>query len=152
MAGDQRVLAGAGAAHAGQRAGHAQAGLVEPGHLAASDPITDLGEVLLQPAGSPPGYRRDRGLGIRDAEQLGRRLRGALLGQELPRVQTQADRGDPQPVLHRRLTPTGGRTTTGHSADTAARDELVLAHPHRRQLEHLPALPDEHRISPDHVR
>jgi hypothetical protein len=39
VAGDQRVLVGAGAVHPGQPAGHPQPGLVEPGHRRAGDAL-----------------------------------------------------------------------------------------------------------------
>src|SRR3954451_15916918 len=51
MAGDQGVLAGAGAVHPVQLPGHAQPGLVEPGHLGGGDPVGDLGEEPVEPGG-----------------------------------------------------------------------------------------------------
>ena len=80
-------------------------GLVGPGDAAGGDLLTDMPGELIQAPGRAGGRRRDRPGGQRDAEQLGQRLRGAVLGQELPGVQVDDDRGDPRPVLHRRLRP-----------------------------------------------
>ena len=102
VAGDQGVLVGAGAVHPVQLARHAQPGLVEPGHLGLGDPVADLVEEPVQPVGGAFGHRRHGAFGDRGAEQLGQRLRGALLRQELPDIQVEDDRGDPRPVLHRR--------------------------------------------------
>jgi hypothetical protein len=142
VAGDQGVLPGASAVHPGQLAGHAQAGLVEPGHLGVGDPLFDLGEEPVEPVGAAPGHGRHRGLADRGAEQLGQRLGGALLGQELPHVEVEHDRGDPRPVLHRRRHTLRRGGAGGGPAGAAADDELVLddVHGHRRQIEHLPTL------------
>ena len=75
------------------------------------------------------------------AEQFGQRRRGALLGQELPDIQVEHDRGDPRPVLHRRPHPVRRRGAGGGPTPTVAGDELVLddPHPKRWQVEHLTA-------------
>ena len=142
MAGDQGVLAGAGAVHPVQLPGHAQPGLVEPGHLGGGDLIFDLGQEPVEPVGGAGGHGGHGAVGERGAEQFGQRLRGALLGQELPDIQVEHDRGDPRPVLHRRAHPLRRRGAGGGPAPTAAGDELVLGDPHRhrRKVEHLPAL------------
>lgn len=142
MTGDQRVLAGAGAVHPMQRAGHLQTGLVEPGHLGLGDALSDLIEEVIQSVGGAPGHRRDSAFADRGAKQLGQRPGGALLGQELPHVEVKDDRSDPRPVLHRRGHALGRGTASGGPTATAARDELVFGHPHRhrRQVEHLPPL------------
>jgi transposase len=49
VAGDQGVAAGAGAVHPVQLPGHAQPGLVEPGHLGLGDPVANLGAELVEP-------------------------------------------------------------------------------------------------------
>jgi len=56
MAGDQGVLAGAGAVHPVQPPGHPQPGLVEPSHLGLGHPVGDLAEELFQAAGGPLGH------------------------------------------------------------------------------------------------
>ena len=96
--------------------GHAQAGLVEPGHLGLGDPVADLVEEPVEPVGGAPGHRRHGAIGDRGAEQLGQRRRGALLGQELPDIQVEDDRGDPRPVLHRRRHPLRRRAAGGGPA------------------------------------
>jgi hypothetical protein len=100
VAGDQRVLVGAGAMHPVQRARHTQARLVEPGHRSVGDALAGHLEQLLQPAGGAFGHGRHRALGDRGAEQLGQCGRGVLPRQELPDVQVKDDRGDPKAVLH----------------------------------------------------
>ena len=84
VAGDQSVLAGPGAMHPRQRARHPQPGLIEPGHLGFGDPVGDFGEEPVQAVGGALGHRRDGAFGDRGAEQLGQRLAGALLREELP--------------------------------------------------------------------
>ena len=141
MAGDQRVLPGAGTVHPGQLAGHAQPGLVEPGHLGGGDPLANLVEEPVEPVGGPLGHRGHGGVGERGAEQLGQRFGGALLRQELPDIEVEHDRGDPRPVLHRRAHALGCGAAGGGPARTAAGDELMFdhAHRHRWQVEHLAA-------------
>ncbi len=119
-----------------------QPGLVEPGHLRLGDPVTHgIGE-FGQPAGGAFGHRRDGAFRYRGAEQLGQRLRGALLGQELPPIQIQDDRGDPPPVGHLRADIVGRARAGRHTTRAAARDQPVLGHrhPHRRQVENLSPL------------
>jgi hypothetical protein len=124
-----------------QLPGHAQPGLVEPGHLGGGDPVGDLGEEPVEPGGGSRGHGGHGGIRHRGAEQLGQRLGGALLGQELPDIQIEHDRGDPRPVLDRGAHPLRRGAAGGGSARAAPRDELVLdhLHRHRRQVEHLPA-------------
>ena len=88
-----------------------------------------------------PGHARRGALADRGAEQLGQRRGGALLGQELPDVEVEHDRGEPRPVLHRRAHPLRRRGAGGGPTVAATGDELVFddAHGHRRQVEHLPA-------------
>jgi hypothetical protein len=84
VADEQGVLAGAGAVHPVQRAGYAQAGLVETGHLRSGDPVCDLRKELVEPVGGALGHRRHGALRDRGTEQLGQRGGGALFRQELP--------------------------------------------------------------------
>ena len=86
--------------------------------------------------------RGDRPGRQRDAEQLGQRLRGALLGQELPDVQVHDDRGDPRPVLHRRLRALRGGALGPVPAAAFPLDQLMLGHltVTSRQVEDLAAL------------
>jgi hypothetical protein len=67
-----------------QPAGHAQAGLVEPGHFGVDDVVFDLLEELAQPVGGSFGHGRQGGLRDWGAKQCGQRLCGAFFGQELP--------------------------------------------------------------------
>ena len=142
VAGDQGVLAGAGAVHPVQLAGHPQPGLVEPGDIGLGDSLFHGAEEAAEPVGGAFGHRRDGALRDRGAEQFGQRLRGALLRQELSHIQIQHDRGDPRPVLDRRGHPLGCGGAGGGPAAAAARHQLVLddPHRHRRQVEHLPPL------------
>ena len=84
MAGDQGVLAGAGAVHPVQPARYPQASLVESGHLRSGDAVCDLLQEPLQPVGGTLGHGGHGALRDRGGEQLGQRLGGALLGQEHP--------------------------------------------------------------------
>ena len=142
VAGDQGVLAGAGAVHPVQLAGHPQPGLVEPGDIGLGDVLFHGAEEAAEPVGGAFGHRRDGALRDRGAEQFGHRLRGALLRQELSHIQIQHDRNDPRPVGDRRGHPLGRGGAGGGPAAAAARHQLVLGDPHRhrRQLEHLPPL------------
>ena len=128
---EQGVLAGAGTVHPVQPAVHAEPGLVEPGHLAGGDLPAGVLQEPAEPPGGAGGDRRDRPGRQRDAEQLGQRLRGALLGQELPGVQVDDDRGDPRPVLHRRLRALRGRGLGAVPAAAFPLDQLMLGHLHR---------------------
>ena len=117
-------------------------GLVEPGDVAGGDLPADLLGEHVQLPGRAGGQRRDRPGRARDAEQLGQRQRGAVLGQELPGVQVDHDRGDPRPVLHRRLRARRGRGLGAVPAGAFPLDQLMLGHlgPHRLQIEDLAAL------------
>ena len=139
---EQGVLAGAGAVHPVQPAVHPEPGLVEPGHLAGGDLLAGVLQEPAQPPGGAGGEPADRPGRQRDAEQLGQRLRGALLGQELPDVQVDDDRGDPRPVLHRRLRARRGRALGAVPAAAFPLDQLMLGHldRDRRQVEDLAAL------------
>ena len=142
MAGDQGVLAGAGAVHPVQPPSHPQPSLVESSDLRVGYAFTHDGKELVQPAGGPGGHRRDGAFAHRCAKQLGQRLRGAFLRQKLPHIEIEHDGGDPGPVLYWAAYRTRGRAAGRGTTNTAARDELVLghSHPHRRQVEHLPPL------------
>ena len=130
VAGDQGVLAGAGAVHPVQRARHAQPGLIEPGHLGvARSGRRPRSRNPSSPSAARAVIARHGALGDRGAEQLGQRLRGALLRQELPDIEVEHDRGDPRPVLHRRAHTLRRGAAGGGPAPTAAGDELVFDRP-----------------------
>jgi hypothetical protein len=122
-------------------------GLVEARDTAGGDVLPHPpGEAIELPGGAG-GDGRDRAGRQRDTEQLGQRLGGALLRQELPGVEVDDDRGDPRPVLDRGLR---ARRDGGPGAVPAAAfplDQLMLGHlgPQRRQVEHLVALRQRHR-------
>ena len=139
---EQGVLAGAGAVHPVQPALDAEPGLVEPGHLAGGDLLAGTLQEPGQPPGGPGGDARHSPGRQRDAEQLSQRLRGALLGQELPGVQVHDDRGDPRPVLHRRLGALRGGGLGPLPAAAFPLDQLMLGHLDRDfgQVEDLAAL------------
>jgi hypothetical protein len=80
IAGDQCVRAGTGAVHPVQLACHAQACLVETGHLGLGDTLFNQLEEFLQPVGRALGHRPHGALRDRGVEQLGQRGRGAFLG------------------------------------------------------------------------
>ena len=65
----------------------------------------------------------------------------ALLGQELPGIQVDDDRGGPRPVAHRRVHAFGCLALRANPARAFPLDELMLGHhdPHRRQIEELAA-------------
>jgi hypothetical protein len=128
--------------HPVQPAVHAEPGLVEPGHLGRGDVVPHpLQEAAESPggAGGDAGHRSGR---QRDAEQLGQRLRGALLGQELPGVQVDDDRGDPRPVLHRGFRARRRCALGAVPAGAFPLDQLMVGHRDRdfRQVEDLAAL------------
>jgi len=125
---EQGTRAGAGAVHPVQAAAHPEPGLVEPGHLGGGDLVAGARQEPAQPPGRAGGQARDRPGRQRDAEQLGQRLRGALLGQELAHVQVDDDRGDPRPVLHRRLGAWRGRALGAVPAAAFPLDQLMLGH------------------------
>jgi hypothetical protein len=59
----------------------------KPGDVAGRDGLPHLCQEPVQPAGRAGGKRGDRPGRQRDAEQLGQRQRGAVLGQEPPGMQ-----------------------------------------------------------------
>lgn len=126
---------------------HAQAGLVEPDYLGRGDAVCDLLDKPLEPVRGTLGHGGHGGVGDRGAEQLGQRLGGALLRQELPHIQIEDDRSDPRPILHWRCHTLRRGTARGNPTGAAACDELVLGDPHRhrRQIEHLPPLHPDFR-------
>lgn len=142
MAADQGVLAGAGAMHPVQLAVDPQPGLVEADHLAAGDFVAHPIHELAQPAGGPGGDASDRARRQRRAEQLGQRLRGPFLGQELPHVQVHDDRGESGAVLHRGLHPVRGAAPDPLPAHPFPFHQPVFGHlhPQRRQVEQLAPL------------
>jgi hypothetical protein len=91
--------------------------------------------------GGACGQRRDRPGRQRNAEQLGQRLRGPVLGQELPDVEVDDDCGDPRPVLHRGFGPLRRGGLGAVPATAFPLDQLMFGHLgfHRRQVEHLAA-------------
>ena len=113
---------GTGAVHRVQRARHAQVCLVETSHLSLGDALFDQLEELIQPVGGALGHRPHGALRDRGAEQLGQRARGALLGQELPDIQIQDDRGDPRPYC------------TGADTPSGALPQVVTPHAQRRAI------------------
>jgi len=61
-----------------------------------------------QSVGGRAGHRSDRARRHRRAEQVRQRLRGALLGQELPHIEVDHDCGDPRSVLDSSVNPSRG--------------------------------------------
>jgi hypothetical protein len=92
---------------------------------------------------SPRGHHRDRPGADRGTEQLTQRGRSAVFGQELPDIQIDDDRGDPWPVLHRRVNAHRRRTARAHAAGALPFDELVLFHPYRNRRD-VKLLPTPH--------
>ena len=139
---EQGVLAGAGAMHPVQPAVHPEPGLVESGHLGCGDVVPHAFQEAIQPPGGAGGDPGDGPRRQRDTEQLGQRLRGAVLGQELPGVQVDDDRGDPRAVLHRRLRARRGHALGALPAAAYPLDQLMLGHRDRDvgQVEDLAAL------------
>ncbi len=113
-----------------------------PATSAAAMPSRTRSRKSIEPPGSAGGDPGDRAGRQRDAEQLSQRLRGALLGQELPGVQVDDDRGDPRPVLHRPLCALRCRGLGAVPATAFPLDHLMLGHRdrHFRQVEDLAAL------------
>jgi hypothetical protein len=146
----QGALAGAGAMHPAQLAVDPEPGLVEPGHVAGGDLPAGMLQEAAQPPGGAGGDARHRPGRQRDAEQLSQRLRGPLLGQELPEVQVHDDRGDPRPVLRRGLRALRGHALGPVPAAALPLDQLMLSHRDRdfRQVEDLTALHLGDRPSP----
>jgi hypothetical protein len=139
---EQGVLAGAGAVHPGQLPLHPEPGLIEPRYRAASDLFPRPVQEAIELAGGADGDGGDRPRGDWDAEQLGQRLRGPLLRQELPDVEVDDDRGDPGPVAGRGVRPFWGRGLGAVPAGAFPLDQLMLGHHHlhRRQVKDLAAL------------
>jgi hypothetical protein len=139
---EQGVLAGAGAVHPSQLPFHPEPGLVEPCYRAGGDLLTGVLQEAIELPGGAGGDGGDRPRRDRDAEQVGQRLRGPLLRQELPDIQVDDDRGDPRPVAGRgvRTLRRGGLGAV--SAGAFPLDQLMLGHLdlHWRQVEHLAAL------------
>ena len=145
--------------HPVQAPGHAQAGLVEPGHLGSGDVLFDQTEEFAESLGGAAGHGGHGALRDRGAEQLGPRLGGALLGQELPRVPVKDDRGDPRPVLHRRAYPLRrgtarrgalrrrGRPREAQAPSRNGQPGPLLPGPLHRDRRHLPRGP-RHRQLP----
>jgi hypothetical protein len=105
-----------------QPALHAESGLVEPGHLGRGDLAAHVLQEPAQPPGGAGGQRRDGPGRQRDAEQLGQRLRGPLLGQNCPAY---------------RYTMTAairGPYCTGPSAPGGAAALVRCPHPHSRSI------------------
>ena len=107
VAGDQGVLAGAGAVHPVQRAGHPQPSLVEPGDIGLGDLLFHGAEEAAEPVGGAFGHRRDGALRDRGVEQFGHRLRGALLRQELSHIQIRTTAVIRGPYWTGAVTPSG---------------------------------------------
>jgi hypothetical protein len=89
--------------HPVQLALNPQPGLVETDDLAGGQPVAHPVQELSQPPRGAAGDVCDRARGDRGAEQLGQRVGGPLLGQELPNIQVQVDRGDPRGLGHYEL-------------------------------------------------
>ena len=102
VAGDQGVLAGAGAVDPVQRARHAQAGLVETGHLGGGDTVAELGEEVTESVDGAFGHRRHGAFRDRGGEQFGQCAGGALFRQELAHILVEGDRSDSRPIVRRR--------------------------------------------------
>ena len=85
---DQGVLARGGRVHPPQSALDPEPGLIEMRKLRRRDRVADLLGELAQTISGPGGHPRDRPTRDRRSEQLGQRLGGALLGQELADVQS----------------------------------------------------------------
>jgi hypothetical protein len=98
-------------------------------------------EVAFEPAGRAGGQGGDTALRDRHPEQIRDGLRDAFLRPELRDQQIHHDRGQPRPVLHRRIHP-GRRGRTCHRRTRATTsDQLMLGDPGSdlRNLEHLTA-------------
>ena len=129
---EQGVFAGAGAVHPVQLSVHPEAGFVEPGDVAGGDLPAGMLQEPVKLARCSAGDRRDGPGGNRDAEQLGQRLRGALLRQELPGIEVDDDRGDPRPVAGRGVRARRGGGPGALPAAALPLDQLVLGHLHAR--------------------
>ena len=101
------------------------------------------------PSSRPRGERGDRPRRQRDAEQLGQRLRAPLLGQELPDIEVDDDRGDPRAVLRRRLRAGRAGALGVVPAPAFPLDQLMLGYLdlHRRKVEDLAAVHAGHRLA-----
>jgi len=111
-----------------QPAGCAEPCLVEPGHLGRGDADPHLLQEAIEPSRGAGGDRGDGARRQRNTEQLGQRLRRPPLGQELADVQVDDDRGDPRPVLHRRLGAVRGYSFSPVPAEAFPLDQLMLGH------------------------
>ena len=120
----------------------------------SSNPATSLAAIcrgmlqeLAEPPGGAGGDARHRPRRQRNPEQLGQRLRGALLGQKLAGVQVDDDRGEPRPYCAGPSEPCGAaalvRCPQPHSRSISWCSVTVTVTV--RQVEDLAALHPGHR-------